>query len=138
MVCLYPKGNAQTMQTGTLVFKADGFNNDKGKAEILLFRKTDKVPDNPFKRSASIIRNKQSIITFPDLAYGDYAAILVHDENSNGKIDHSFGLPAEQLGYTNNWELGVFTGMPSFPKLKFSFAANMQSVPVSITYKKGK
>lgn len=138
MLLLNPQIHAQTVQTGTLVFKTDGFNNNKGKAEILLFRKTDKVPDNPFKRSASIIRNKQSIITFPDLAYGDYAAILVHDENSNGKIDHSFGLPAEQLGYTNNWTLGVFTGMPSFSKLKFSFAANMQSVPVSITYKKGK
>ena len=72
------------------------------------------------------------------MAYGDYAAILVHDENGNGKIDHSFGLPAEQLGYTNNWTLGVFTGMPSFAKLKFSFNADRQSVPVSITYKKGK
>ena len=30
--------------------------------------------------------------------YGDYAAILVHDKNKNGIIDHKWGIPAEPLG----------------------------------------
>ncbi len=135
-LCLFA-GNAiaQNKDTGTLRVFAGNFNNNIGKAMVQLYRIDDKVPDNPFVRVSSVIQNKSAVIDIHGLPYGDYAALLVHDENSNNKIDHSYGLPAEQLGYTNNWELGLFTGMPSFTKLKFHFAPSQTTQKILITYK---
>ncbi len=125
----------QYKDTGTLRFFTGNFNNDAGRAMIQLYRSTDKVPDHPFMKVSGSLQNKSAIIDIHGLPYGDYAAILVHDENSNGQIDHAYGLPAEQLGYTNKWELGFFTGMPSFSKLKFHFGPAQTSQKVLITYK---
>lgn len=121
---------------GTLTINTSNCNNDKGKAVLFLFRKDDKIPNNPFKTIITEIKDKKAVFEIQSLAFDDYAIILLHDENNNGKIDHSFGLPSEQLGYSNNWELGFFTGMPTFDKLKFSSASLIQNI--NITYKKNK
>ena len=121
---------------GTLTINTSNYNNDKGKAVLFLFRKDDKIPNNPFKTIITEIKDKKAVFEIQNLAFDDYAIILLHDENNNGKIDHSFGLPSEQLGYSNNWELGFFTGMPTFNKLKFSSASLIQNI--NITYKKNK
>jgi len=134
---LFVTAHKQT-DISTLTVNASEFNNNKGKAVVFLYRKNDKIPDSPFKKVSAIIKNKKAIISIESLPYDDYAIILLHDENSNEKIDHSIGLPSEQLGYSNNWKLGFFTGMPSFSKLKLTFSLNEQSTNISITYKKNK
>lgn len=123
---------------GTLTINTTSFNNDKGKAVLFLFRKDDGIPNSPFKTLSADIKDGKASFQFQNLAYGEYAIILLHDENSNEKIDHSFGMPGEQLGYSNNWELGFFTGMPSFTKLKFQFSATAKTQSINITYKKNK
>ena len=130
--------NAQTPATGTLTFRAKDFNNNKGKAVIFLYRKADKLPGHPFATANSYISNREAAIIMPDIPFGDYAAILLHDENNNGEIDHSFGLPSEQLGYTNSWKLGFFSGMPTFAKLRFAFTLLSENQTIGITYKKSK
>ena len=127
---------AQPVNIGILSFNATGFSNDKGSAQILLYRNGDKIPDGPFKTAVSSIKNKTATISLTGIPYGYYAAILLHDENNNNKIDHSFGLPSEQLGYTNHWTLGFFTGMPTFTKLKFAFSPTATIQEIHITYKK--
>jgi uncharacterized protein (DUF2141 family) len=129
--------NSQTMN-GTLTVNTSDFNNDKGKAVLFLFRKDDKIPSSPFKTFSVEIKNKKAVFKIQNLDFAEYAIILLHDENDNGKIDHSMGLPNEQLGYSNNWELGFFTGMPTFSKLKFQFSAIAQTQNINITYKKNK
>jgi uncharacterized protein (DUF2141 family) len=125
-------------KSGTLTINTSNYNNDKGKAVLLLFRKDDKIPLNPFKTITTEIKNKKAIFEIQNLAFDDYAIIILHDENSDGKIDHSMGLPSEQLGYSNNWELGFFTGMPTFSKLKFQFSTIVQTQSINISYKKNK
>ena len=129
---------AQTNYRGTLTFLAKGFNNDNGKAVIFLYREGDKLPKHPYATSRSGISNEQAVIVMPDIPFGDYAAILLHDENNNGEIDHLFGLPSEQLGYTNGWKLDFFSGMPSFSKLKFKFTPGLETQSINIIYKKAK
>jgi len=53
--------------------------------------------------------------------YGEYSAILWHDVNGNGTLDHRWEIPAEPMGFSNNWELSILSGMPSFEKLRFEF-----------------
>jgi uncharacterized protein (DUF2141 family) len=70
----------------------------------------------------SIIVNKKAIFAIKNLLFGDYAAIVLHNQNSNNKIDHSWGFLSEPLGFTNNWKLSLFFGMPTFEKLKFNYS----------------
>ena len=122
LLFLTPNISAQTLKSmGSLTFKVAGFADDEGQVLVQLFRKEDKVPANPFRQVMAKITNREAIVLVDSLLYGEYGAIIVHDKNGNGHIDHRWGIPAEPLGYTNNWKLTLFSGMPSFEKLKFSF-----------------
>ncbi len=120
--------SAQTDKpTGNLTFHITGFEKNQGQALILFYSKDDKVPKKPGRHLKAEIVNKEAVLTLENIPYGEYAAIIVHDINGNGVVDHKFGMPSEPLGYTNNWKLSLFSGMPSFDKLKFS-----HSKPVTI------
>jgi len=112
--------NAQP--TGTLTIDASNFKNDKGVAIVHLFRKQDDVPKKLFQKASQVIVNGKTSIVLHNLSYGDYAALLFHDENSNGILDHRFGFPNEPMGFSNNWKLSLFSGMPTFHKLRFEFS----------------
>ncbi|MFZ4564500.1 MAG: DUF2141 domain-containing protein [Bacteroidales bacterium] len=107
---------------GALTAHVTGFENNAGEAILLLYRPEDPVPKKPYLRVKGEIINHESVISVKDLPYGDYAVIVVHDENNNGVIDHKWGMPSESLGYTNHWKLTLFSGMPNFEKLKFNFS----------------
>jgi uncharacterized protein (DUF2141 family) len=112
--------SAQT-QNNTLTISATNFSNTNGMAVVHLFRKNDDVPANPFMRATAIIEEGSTKIIFKELPYGEYAAIVFHDENNNGILDHRWGFPHEPMGFSNGWSLSLFSGMPNFEKLKFRF-----------------
>lgn len=117
---------------GTLSFDVIGFADNSGQLLVELFRKEDKVPIKPFKLIKVKIADKKTQVTIDDFLYGDYAAIFVHDKNANGEVDHRWGIPSEPLGFTNNWELSLFSGMPTFEKLKFTFDASKKHFQVKM------
>lgn len=104
-----------------LTIEARNFKSNSGQAVVNLFRAQDDMPKKPFRTGSAKIMDRQSTITFDDLPIGNYAAILFHDENANNTIDHRFGIPNEPMGFSNNWRLSLFSGMPTFEKLKFDF-----------------
>lgn len=57
----------------------------------------------------------------PDLARGEYAMVVYHDENGNGRLDENFiGIPSEPLGFSNRyWPHGP----PTFTKAAFKLEA---------------
>jgi uncharacterized protein (DUF2141 family) len=119
-------------QTGTLTIEATNFKSDKGVATVHLFREQDDVPRKPFMKAKAIIANGKATIAFPTILFGDYAAILFQDENANGTLDHKFGLPNEPMGFSNQWRLSLFSGMPSFRKLKFTFEMSKDHYEIKI------
>lgn len=59
----------------------------------------------------------------PDLAAGEYAISVFHDENDNGKLDSNFfGVPTEGYGFSNNAR-GNF-GPPDFAAARFGLPAS--------------
>lgn len=120
-------------QSGTLTIHIKNFHHAEGMAVATLFREEDEMPKKPFKRETGAITNDTATILFTDIPYGKYAIILFHDENSNGIVDHTVFLPAEPIGFSNNWQLGLFSGMPNFKKLQFTFSEikNEFSIPVN-------
>lgn len=123
-------GSAQ--QSGTLVIEATNFKNDKGIAIVTLFREQDDVPRKPFMQATGEIVDGKAMIVFNTIPYGVYAVILFQDENSNGILDHRLGFSNEPMGFSNEWQLSLFSGMPTFNKLKFKFAQGILKYEISI------
>lgn len=122
--------------SGTLSIQVRGFTHERGHAIANLFREGDDVlkPDKAYQRVQAEIHDGKATINFPDLAYGKYAVSVFHDENGNGTLDHNvLRFPAEPLGFSNQFRLSLFSGMPSFEKLKFSFS--MDKVVEEVTVK---
>lgn len=111
----------EAQQVGTLTIDATNFANNKGVANIQLFREQDDIPKKPFMNVKGEIVNGKAKMMFSEIPFGNYAAILFHDENADGILDHKFGFPNENMGFSNQWKLSLFSGMPSFIKLEFKF-----------------
>ena len=122
----------QAQQTRTLTIKTTHFEHTKGVAVVQLFRQDDDIPQKPFMKVVGIIANQESTITLSNIPFGEYAAIVFHDENANGTLDHKFGFPNEPMGFSNEWSLSLFSGMPTFNKLKFDFAADRSTHEIEL------
>ncbi len=132
-LCISMKAFSQTQSTGngTLTINAENFSSDEGNAIAKLFRKEDNLPTKAFLETSVKIKDRKAVLAFTDIPYGDYAVIVCHDQNSNCKVDHNFlGFPAEPLGFSNGWELTLFSGLPSFSKLKFEFSKYKQDYKI--------
>lgn len=118
-----------------LTLHINGFAHARGHAVANLFREGGDVlkPDQSYRRVSAAIHEGGATIEFPGLAYGKYAVSVFHDENDNGTLDHNFlHFPAEPLGFSNGFKLSLFSGMPSFEKLQFSYTIDTQPVEIFV------
>ena len=68
---------------------------------------------------------------FAGLEEGDYALVVVNDENGNGGYDSGFlGFGAEPLGYSNN--VRPLLGRPDFEDVKFSIGPGVNEIKISL------
>lgn len=129
-----PWASAEDAALGDIVVHANGFSHDHGQAIASLFREGQDVFQKPYLRTVAKIDQGKATLVFPHLEYGNYALMVFHDENGNDDLDHNvLRFPAEPLGYSNGFKLTLFSGMPNFEKLHFSFGAGAK--PVDITVK---
>jgi outer membrane protein len=75
----------------------------------------------------------------PDLARGEYALVVYHDENGNGRLDENFiGIPSEPLGFSNRyWPQGPPTFTSAAFKLEADETKNIEVKLQSILGKAG-
>ncbi len=71
-------------------------------------------------------------IRFSSVAPGTYAISLVHDENSNGKLDTSMMIPNEGFGFSRNPT--VTFGPPKFKSAAFVLGNVDASQSVKMRY----
>lgn len=74
----------------------------------------------------------QRIIRFDDLPPGKYAAALIHDENSNAKLDTLLGIPREGFGFSRNPPIGF--GPPRFAAAEFALDGVAETQQVTMRY----
>jgi uncharacterized protein (DUF2141 family) len=120
---------------GDLTLQVGGFANDHGQVVANLFREGDDVmkPDKAYLQVRATISGSPAQLVFRNLKYGKYAITAFHDENGNGTLDHNLlHFPAEPLGFSNQFQLGMFSGLPSFEKLKFDFKPEAETVSISV------
>lgn len=107
---------------GSISLQVSGLRNNKGQVLVSVFRNAKGFPDQPelaIRKYQLPISNKSSSVEIPDLPAGDYAIAVLHDENSDARMNTNWvGWPKEGFGFSNN-AMGVF-GPPSFNKARFS------------------
>lgn len=79
------------------------------------------------------ISDKHAQLVFQNLKYGKYAVTVFHDENDNGTLDHNLlRMPAEPLGFSNGFQLGLFSGLPNFEKLQIVFGPGADTIGITV------
>lgn len=120
----------------TLQIHIDGFRDNKGTAGGVVFNSPAGWPDD---RSKAILQGgfpiaaNQATQTF-QVPPGRYAVAVIHDENSNMKLDRNFfGIPKEGFGFSNNPR--VIFSAPSFQAAEVPVACPSTQLEIKLIYK---
>ena len=123
-------------QQGKLTIRVSGLRSDKGEVLFSLFSSSDGFPDSPTKSTViakARINNGIAEVSIPDLKAGNYAVAVLHDENSNGKMDTNLvGIPKE--GYGASRDAKGFMGPPKYEDARFSMKEPAQEISIKINY----
>ncbi|MEO5865609.1 MAG: DUF2141 domain-containing protein [Sphingomonas sp.] len=71
-------------------------------------------------------------LVVPGLAQGAYAIAVIHDENSNKRLDTLFGIPREGFGFSRNPPVGF--GAPRFAAARFALGGDAQTQQIVMRY----
>ena len=122
----------------TLRIHVDGFRNTKGNLGTVVFQSADGWPEDLTKAlrhgPAPIDTAASTAVAEWTLPAGDYAVAVIHDENSNHKLDRGFmGIPKEGFGFANNPR--VMLSAPSFKDALVHVACPATEITVHLQYK---
>lgn len=122
-------------ESGTILVTATGFKSSDGQAIIALYKKGEHWLDIPRayrSEKVPMTRLKKGTMRFKlrNVPYGEYGVTVLHDANSNGKLDMRwvpYPKPKEYGGISNNW---VRNGKPEYSKAKFTFDRRIMSLRI--------
>ncbi|HET9486988.1 MAG TPA: DUF2141 domain-containing protein [Chryseosolibacter sp.] len=110
--------------------------NSTGIVQFALYNQEGTIPDEHYKKHYKLLRGEirdgSAQVMFTDLPPGKYAVNVLHDENSNGKIDKGLILPKEGIGFSNIQSIGIGK-KPSFAKASFQLEGNA-TIRVKVIY----
>jgi uncharacterized protein (DUF2141 family) len=115
-----------------------GLRSDKGQMLCALYSSAQaeafpKKADKAVSRTTANIADHQAVCEFIGVAAGTYAVSVVHDENSNGKLDTNFvGMPREGVGASNDAKGHM--GPPKFSAAAFQYAGGRLDLKIHVKY----
>ena len=108
-----------------LVIVVEGVRNSRGVIGALLFTSSRGWPEDV----AAAVRARAvpshpgtTTLAFDGLSHIPYAAVVLHDENENKKLDRLFGVPREGWGMSNNPK--PHAAAPAFGRARFVLRRN--------------
>ena len=134
LALLLVAASAPSMPSASLLISVDGLRDHKGNLLYCMTRDTadymrcDKDPDAVHGSVAA----STARIEFDHMAPGQWALLLVHDSNGNGKMDKRFGIPREGFGFSNN--PAIRFGAPSAGDVRFEVPAGPSHQSVRMRY----
>lgn len=123
----------------TLRIHVDGLRNSIGDVGTTLFTSPDGWPEDnnkAYRHGPTAIPAGQREVTavWENLAPGDYAVAVIHDENQNHKLDRNFiGWPREGFGFANNPHVGL--SAPPFKVALIHVACPSTDIAIHMKYK---
>lgn len=117
----------------SLVVRVVGLKHAGGRVIARLYRPGQSVlAKDPFARATAEIEGDTALCELFDLEEGPYALVVFHDENDNGVVDHKRGRPVEPLGFSNGFKLSLFSGPPTFERLRFELRRERPDLPMTM------
>lgn len=109
--------------------------SDKGNIHIALsnslenYRSLVHGDGDPFKSKILKSEAKGICYVFKDIEPGEYAALVYHDENANGKFDKKLW-PLEKYGFSNNTR--VKFRAPKWKEVKFKIESDSKTIKIKL------
>jgi uncharacterized protein (DUF2141 family) len=119
----------------TVTVAVTGLRNTKGLIRACLTADPKTFPDcdkDPHALRATVPAHNGPVVVFRHVAPGGYAVSLFHDENSNGRLDKTMGVPNEGYGFSRN--APVMFGPPHFSAARVEIGASDMTLPVKVRY----
>ena len=113
--------NAPAAQKASVTVNISGLRSTKGHILVCLSSNKKEFPDcrkDANAKKKKILAKNNSKVVFNNVNPGVYALALVHDKNSNDKMDIALFLPKEGFGMSNNPK--VRAGKPKFKNSQFT------------------
>lgn len=117
----------------SLEVSIDGLRSTKGLIQLCLTPDPKAFPD--CKSGTTIKRSVAATsphVRIDGLTAGSYAVAVIHDENSNKKLDTFLGIPREGFGFSRNPVIRF--GPPSFTATQFPVAGDASVQQVRMKY----
>ena len=114
--------------------EVDNLRSAKGLIRICLTAEPDNFPAcvDDAKALTRTLPAAVRTTSFPGLPQRGYALAIIHDENSNSKLDTIAGIPREGYGFSNN--AAVRFGPPRFSAARFMLAGDAEMQQVRMRY----
>ena len=114
--------------------EVEGMRNHRGQIHACLTRNRSHFPDcrqdpEALKRSVAAASHH---VQFTGFQPGNYALTILHDENSNGRMDKLVGVPKEGFGFSQNPI--VRFAAPSFDRVRIALTRGHNDAKVRIQY----
>lgn len=107
--------------------------NDNGNVRVGIFKDKDSFLKNAAYGKVVKSAKGELTVIFENLPTGKYGVSVIHDENSNEKLDSNMiGIPKEGFGFSNN-SMGAF-GPPSFEKASITVEPGKTSIGITLKY----
>lgn len=103
-----------------------------GTVEVTLFNSEESfLKEIHLQQSGIANESGEFTAEFAGLEEGEYAVVVVHDENGNQIYDNGFlGFGAEGLGYSNNaWS---WFGRPDFDEVKITIDSEFTEIEITL------
>lgn len=104
------QNDSKTIDKSQVVVNISNIRNTKGVIGIGIFKTEEQFKkDTPYLRlefGKDELKDGKLTVSF-DLPEGKYGIALIDDENRNGKMDFSFLIPQEGVGFSNYYHRGL-------------------------------
>ena len=120
--------------SGGVNVTVNGLRNAKGFIRACITPNPKEFPDcgHGAARKVSVAATNGATLSFPNLPAGRYAISILHDENSDGRMNKTLMLPKEGFGFSR--DAPVRLGPPSFGSAAFDVGAGTVNAQIKVRY----
>ncbi len=121
---------------GVVAVRVTGFRTAEGSLRVKLVRDAEGFPGSDahvVARARVPIRGPDARVAFPDVPFGSYAVVVLHDEDDDAALDRNLlGIPTEGLGFSSGAR--VRFGPPSFEDARFTLDEPALELEIEVRY----
>jgi uncharacterized protein (DUF2141 family) len=126
---------ANVPDSGSVTVTIEGLRSNRGLVQACLTADPATFPDcarDPHAHRLTVSAHEGETIAFQGVAPGRYAIALLHDENSNGRVDKVLMMPKEGFGFSR--DAAVRFGPPRFSAAAFEIGAAAMKTTIRMRY----